>query len=135
VLFRSLSENGDYDEACKYYAMCINFAADKKRYYEVSMVYMNLANTLVKQKKYIEAEEKFSKSLDLINKIPNIFVDTPLEGDVLINMAYLFEEKNEKDKEIEYLDKAILFYKNALAKHPEMESLIIKLNERKFSIS
>lgn len=128
------SEIDSYDEAVQMYAMGLRFAFEQESHYASSVLNMNLANTWVKQKKHKEAENQYYIILDLINKGPNIYKGTPLKGDVLINMADMYNQTKEKEKEIECLDKAILFYENALTEHPEMEDLIIKLNKRKLSI-
>lgn len=127
-------EIGDYDAAAEKYAMGMIFAIDNNRYYDSSMIIMNLANTYVKQKKYDEAEKQYNVILELIRTGPEIYEGAPLKGQVMVNMADMYNSTQEKEKEIEFLDAAITFYQNALLDHPEMEEVIKNLNKRKSEI-
>lgn len=125
------SENGNYDEAAQNYAMGMRFAIDNNRYYDSSVINMNLANTLVKQRKYDEADKQYNVILDLISKGPHIYEDSTLKGQVLVNMADMYKRTEEKEKEIRCLDDAISFYENVLPMHPKMLDLINNLKKRK----
>jgi tetratricopeptide (TPR) repeat protein len=125
------SENGNYDEAAQNYAMGMRFAIDNNRYYDSSVINMNLANTWVKQRKYDEADKQYNVILDLISKGPHIYEDSPLKGQVLVNMADMYKRTEEKEKEIRCLDDAISFYENVLPVHPKMLGLINNLKKRK----
>jgi tetratricopeptide (TPR) repeat protein len=125
------SENVNYDEAAQNYAMGMRFAIDNNRYYDSSVINMNLANTWVKQRKYDEADKQYNVILDLISKGPHIYEDYPLKGQVLVNMADMFKRTEEKEKEIRCLDDAISFYENVLPVHPKLLDLINNLKKRK----
>ena len=125
------SENGNYDEAAQNYAMGMRFAIDNNRYYDSSVINMNLANTWVKQRKYDEADKQYNVILDLISKGPHIYEDSTLKGQVLVNMADMFKRTEEKEKEIRCLDDVISFYENVLPVHPKMLDLINNLKKRK----
>jgi tetratricopeptide (TPR) repeat protein len=125
------SENGNYDEAAQNYAMGMRFAIDNNRYYDSSVINMNLANTWVKQRKYDEADKQYNVILDLISKGPHIYKDSTLKGQVLVNMADMFKRTEEKEKEIRCLDDVISFYENVLPVHPKMLGLINNLKKRK----
>jgi tetratricopeptide (TPR) repeat protein len=125
-----LSDKGDYDEAAKNYTMGMRFAIDNKRYYDSSVINMNLANTWVKLKKYEDAEKQYDTILDLINMEPSIYQDSDLKGKVLINFAELYKETKNKDNEKQCLSEAIEFYENALDEHPEIEDLVNNLKKR-----
>lgn len=125
------SENGNYDEAAQNHATGMKFAIDNNRYYDSSVINMNLANTWVKQRKYDEAEKQYNVILDLISKGPHIYEDSPLKGQVLVNMADMYKRTDEKEKEIRCLDDAISFYENVLPVHPKMLDLINNLKKRK----
>lgn len=125
------SENGNYDEAAQNYAMGMRFAIDNNRYYDSSVINMNLANTWVKQRKYDEADKQYNVILDLISKGPHIYEDSTLKGQVLVNMADIYKRTEEKEKEIRCLDDAISFYENVLPVHPKMLDLINNLKKRK----
>lgn len=125
------SENGNYDEAAQNYAMGMRFAIDNNRYYDSSVINMNLANTWVKQRKYDEADKQYNVILDLISKGPHIYEDSPLKGQVLVNMADMYKRTEEKEKEIRCLDDAISFYEHVLPVHPKMLDLINNLKKRK----
>ena len=125
------SENGNYDEAAQNYAMGMRFAIDNNRYYDSSVINMNLANTWVKQRKYDEADKQYNVILDLISKGPHIYEDSTLKGQVLVNIADMYKRTEEKEKEIRCLDDAISFYENVLPVHPKMLDLINNLKKRK----
>lgn len=125
------SENVNYDEAAQNYAMGMRFAIDNNRYYDSSVINMNLANTWVKQRKYDEADKQYNVILDLISKGPHIYEDSPLKGQVLVNMADMYKRTEEKEKEIRCLDDAISFYENVLPVHPKILDLINNLKKRK----
>ena len=125
------SENGNYDEAAQNYAMGMRFAIDNNRYYDSSVININLANTWVKQRKYDEADKQYNVILDLISKGPHIYEDSTLKGQVLVNMADMYKRTEEKEKEIRCLDDAIAFYENVLPVHPKMLDLINNLKKRK----
>lgn len=128
------SETGDYDAAAENYVMGIRFTIDNNRYYDSSVINMSLANTYVKQKKYKEAEKQYNVILDLISKGPEIYEGSPLKGQVMVNMADMYNSTQEKEKEIECLDTAITFYENVLSVHPEMRQLLNNLKKRKAEI-
>lgn len=125
------SENVNYDEAAQNYAMGMRFAINNNRYYDSSVINMNLANTWVKQRKYDEADKQYNVILDLISKGPHIYEDSPLKGQVLVNMADMYKRTEEKEKEIRCLDDAISFYENVLPVHPKILDLINNLKKRK----
>jgi tetratricopeptide (TPR) repeat protein len=125
------SENVNYDEAAQNYAMGMRFAIDNNRYYDSSVINMNLANTWVKQRKYDEADKQYNVILDLISKGPHIYEDSQLKGQVLVNMADMYKRTEEKEKEIRCLDDAISFYENVLPVHPKILDLINNLKKRK----
>lgn len=125
------SESGNYDAAAENYVMGMRFTIDNNSYYDSSVINMNLANTYLKQKKYIEAEKQYNVILDLISKGPEIYEGSPLKGQVLVNMADLYNDTEEKEKKIECLNSAISFYENVILEHPEMEELLNKLKKRK----
>jgi len=125
------SESAIYDEAAQNYAMGIRFAIDNNRYYYSTLINMNLANTWVKQKKYDEAEKQYNVILDLISKGSEIYEDSTLKGQVMVNMADMYKKTEEKEEEIGCLDDAISFYENVLPVNPEMGALINNLKKRK----
>ena len=126
-----LSDNGDYDEAAVKYTMGMRFALDNKRYYDSTVINMNLALTLVKQNNYNEAEKQYNVLLDFIKNEPEIFKDNLLEGWVLVNMADMFKATNNKDKELEFLVEAVSYYESVLFQHPEIEKILNNLKKRK----
>jgi tetratricopeptide (TPR) repeat protein len=128
------SEIGNYDEATQNYAMGMRFSFDNNSYFNYSVMSMNLAITWVKQKKYNEAEKQYNVILDLVSKRPEIYEDSPLKGQVIINMADMFKSTEEKEKEIDCVNDAIMFYENFLSGRPEMGELINKLKKRKSEI-
>lgn len=128
------SENGNYDEAAQKYAMGMRFAIDNNRYYDSSVINMNLANTWVKQRKYDEAEKQYNVILDLISKVPEIYENSPLKGQVMVNMADMYKSTEEIEKEIGCLNDAISFYESVLTVHPEMWEQINNLKKRKAGI-
>lgn len=125
-----LSENGDYEEAEKNYAMGMRFALDNKRYYDSSVLNMNLALNLVKQNKLKEAENQYKGLLDLINMEPEIYKGYLLKGLILVNMAKIYTVTNENGKELECLDLARIFYENYISERPEVEEHLKSINKR-----
>jgi tetratricopeptide (TPR) repeat protein len=128
------SENGNYDEAAQNYAMGMRFAIDNDRLYDSTLINLNLANTWLKQKKYVEAEMQYHVILDLISEGPEIYKDYPLKGQVMVNMADMYNSTEEKQKEIGCLDDAISFYEKAVPVHKEMLDIINNLKKRKAEI-
>lgn len=126
-----LSVVGNHKEAIEHYAMGINFAIDNKRFYDSSVMSMNLAYVLFEAEKYIEAEKHFMNILDLINKEPRIYEGTLLKGTVLINLANLYKKIDNKEMGIEFLDKAILFYSMSSLNSQRKEELLFDLIRRK----
>lgn len=124
------SSKGQYDEAINNFVMGIRFAIDNNRYYDSSVINMNLAITLVKLKKYEKAEKLYNTLLDLISKDPEIYQYSDLRGQVLLNFADMCKESQNGAMEKKYLSEAIAFYENALKKHPEMEELVGNLKKR-----
>lgn len=125
-----LYDRGDYEEVLNTYVMGMRFATDNSLYYYYSMFNMNLAITFVKLKKYTDADKQYNILLDLINKEPAIYENTPLKGQVLINMSNMYKDIEDNVKEIEYLTKAVLFYEIVLSEQPQMEGLVNNLKER-----
>lgn len=129
-----LKSKGDYEEALNAFETGLRFAKDNNRYYDFSVINMNLAKTYVKIKKYMEAGKQYNLLLELIAEVPKIYNGTLFKGQVLMNMADMYKNTEEKEKEIECLNAAILFYEDVLSEHPEMEKLIINLIKRKSEI-